>query len=161
MTTFPFVPSNVKAPTFQPALDGLTYTVSILFNVSGQRYYLNCKDITGNLIFMVPLVNTPNPMILESLIWDEVDEVVIATLTEPHEFDIGEIVNLSIIQAVPSGYNGAGMCMITSHTTFTYPMKQNPGLMEQAGVAQFLISMTKAYFNSTLIFRNMMFEVNP
>jgi hypothetical protein len=163
MTTYyPLVKSNTKAPSFMPAFDGSNYTVTIQHNISSQRYYVNCKDYNGVLIFMRPLIETPNPVAIESLEWDLENEVVIGTLAAPlYSFLPGEIVNISIIQAVPNTYNGDGMATIIDEMTFTYPMKNNPGPMHQAGVAQFLISLTKGYFNSTLVFRNMQFEVTP
>jgi hypothetical protein len=158
---YPLVLSNSKVPSFMPLFDGNPYTITVLWNVSGQRYYIKCMNTSNTLVFMVPLINSPSGMEIESLVWDENNEVIIATLVAPHELPIGEVFNVSIIQAVPNGYNGNGMALITSDTTFTYPMKQNPGYVQQAGVAQFLISMTKGYFNSTLVFRNMQFEVTP
>ena len=162
MTTYyPFVPSNVRAPSFAPTFDGQNYTITILWNVSAQRYYVKCTSFNNNLIFMVPLVDTLIGMEIKSLVWDENNKVVIATLVAQHNFPVGEIVNVSIIQAVPNTYNGNGMALITGVNTFTYPMAQNPGAMYQAGVAQYLISMAKSYFRSTLIFRNRQFEVSP
>jgi hypothetical protein len=158
---YPLVLSNTKPPSFMPIFDGYQYTITVLWNISGQRYYIMCQSSNNTLIFMVPLIDSSVGVEIESLVWDEVDEVVIATLAAPHELPIGEIFNVSIIQAVPNGYNGNGMALITSDTSFTYPMKQDPGPVQQAGVAQFLISMTKSYFNSTLVFRNMQFEVTP
>jgi hypothetical protein len=144
-----------------PTFDGQPYTITVLWNVSAQRYYVKCMNTSNNLVFMVPLVDSPIGKEIKSLMWDEENEVVITTLVAPHGLPVGEVFNVSIIQAVPSGYNGNGMALITDDTEFTYPMKQNPGNMHQGGAAQFLISMTKSYFNSTLIFRNMQFEVTP
>jgi hypothetical protein len=158
---YPFVPSNVRAPSFTPMLDGENYTITILWNVSAQRYYVKCTSFNNNLIFMVPLVDTLIGMEIQSLIWDENNKVVIAKLAAPHNFPIGEIVNVSIIQTLPTTYNGSGMALIVGHNTFTYPVAQDPGAMYQAGVVQYLISMSKSYFNSTLIFRNRQFEVSP
>jgi hypothetical protein len=158
---YPFVPSNVKAPSFLPTLDGESYTITISWNVSAQRYYVKCTSFNNNLIFMVPLVDTLMGMEIQSLVWDENNKVVIAKLVKPHNFPIGEIVNINIIQALPTTYNGSGMALITEDNTFTYPMAQNPGAMYEAGVVQYLISMAKSYFKSTLIFRNRQFEVSP
>jgi hypothetical protein len=162
MTTYyPFIQSASRAFSFMPEFDGSNYNVTVLWNVSSQRYYVKCVSANNVLIFMVPLVNSANGAEIESLVWDENNEVVIATMVAPHGMLIGEIFNVSIIQAVPTGYNGNGMALITDVNEFTYPMSQDPGYMQQAGIAQFLISMTKSYFNSTLVFRNMQFEVTP
>jgi hypothetical protein len=162
MTTYyPFSPTNRKAPTFIATLDGQYYTISILWNVSAQRYYLNCQSNSGVLIFMVPLVETDIGVHISTLTWDDNNNVVTATLTKEHSFPVGEIVNVDIVQAVPTTYNGSGMATIISKTAFTYPMKQDPGQMEQGGIVSFLVSMTKSYFNSTLVYRNKQFEVSP
>jgi hypothetical protein len=162
MTTFyPFMPSNVKAPSFMPTFDGQPYTVTILWNVSAQRFYVNCKDYNNQLVFMRPLIESPLGAEIESLIWDLENEVVIATTVAPHRFAPGEIVNISIIQAIPNTYNGNGMATVVNENTLTYPMKQNPGDIQQAGVIQYLVSLTKGYFNSTLVYRNRQFEVTP
>jgi hypothetical protein len=144
-----------------PTFDGKSYTITVLWNASGQRFYIRCFDINNTLIFMVPIINSPEGKEIKSLIWDENNEVVVATMEAPHNMPIGEVFDVSIIQAVPTGYNGNGMALITDIDEFTFPMKQNPGYVQQAGVAQFLISMTKPYFNSTLVFRDMQFEVTP
>jgi hypothetical protein len=162
MTTFyPFIPSNIRAPSFMATFDGQIYTVTLLWNISGQRYYVNCQSVSGTLVFMVPLVESIPSKKIESLSWDEFNGVVIVTLDEPHGFPIGEIVNVTIVQAIPNTYNGSGLAMIINDTAFTYPMAQDPGYMQQGGAADFVISMTKAYFNSTLVFRNMQFEISP
>jgi hypothetical protein len=160
-TNYPFVPSNVRAPSFTPIFDGENYTITVLWNVAAQRYYVKCTSFNNNLIFMVPLVETLIGAEILSLVWDENNKVVNATLAAPHNFQFGKIVNVSIIQALPSTYNGSGMALITGVNTFAYPMDLNPGAMYQAGVVQYLISMTKSYFKSTLIFRNRQFEVSP
>jgi hypothetical protein len=59
MTTFAFTPSQTAAFTFQPVLDGSTYNVVVTWNIFGQRYYVNCYDLSGNLIFALPLISSP------------------------------------------------------------------------------------------------------
>jgi len=40
-------------------------------------------------------------------------------------------------------------------------MQSDPGTVTSAGEVSFLINMCAGYFNSTMIFRNGQFEVNP
>jgi hypothetical protein len=158
---YPFVPSNIKAPSFTPIFDGNQYTITVVWNVSAQRYFVKCTSFNNNLIFMVPLVESLLSFGIKSLVWDVNNSYVIVTLDKEHQFLIGEIVLINIVQAVPTTYNGNGMATIISNRKFTYPMTQNPGYMQQGGVVNFLTSMTKSYFNSTLVYRNRQFEVSP
>lgn len=59
MTTFPFIPSNNTPFQFQPTLDNNPYTCVVTWNLFGQRYYLNCLDLSGNLIFCKAMVGSP------------------------------------------------------------------------------------------------------
>jgi hypothetical protein len=162
MTTFyHLVPSNRQAPTFTALFDGAQYIITVLWNISSQRFYVNCKDISGNLIFMVPLVINPESMQLASLSYDEQNMRVVATTVAPHNFPIGEVINASIINCVPSQYNGSGLLSVLSKTEIIYSMKQNPGPATTLGAIDYLISLTKGYFRSTMIYRDGNFEINP
>jgi hypothetical protein len=162
MTTFfQFTPNNRQAPSFSATFDGSQYIVTVLWNISAQRYYVNCKDTGGNLIFMLPLITNPESIQLASLIWDEQNTRVIATTVAPHNFPIGEVINANIINCVPIAYNGSGLMSVLSETQIIYPMTQNPGPATTLGAIDYLISMTRGYFASTLIFRDDIFEVNP
>lgn len=59
MTTYLFQPSNTTPFQFQPTLDGNIYTCLVKWNLFGQRYYLECSDLSGNLIFSVAMVGSP------------------------------------------------------------------------------------------------------
>jgi hypothetical protein len=162
MTTFyNFVVSHIRAPSFTPTLDGQQYTITITFNISAQRYYINCLTIDGQLLFSVPLVESTQPIEIETLTWDQTNQRVVAKTVAPHGFTIGRVMNLSIINAKPGTYNGSGFCSILSETEFVYPMIPNPGQPFFMGAVQYLISMTKGYFQSTLVYRNRRFEVSP
>lgn len=61
MTTFTqFTPSVSKNFTFQPTLDGQVYSVVITWSLFGQRWLVNCYDLSGNLVFVRPLRSSPN-----------------------------------------------------------------------------------------------------
>jgi len=60
MTTYNFAPATNAPFQFQPTLDGQVYLCTVPWNVFGQRWYLQCNDVVGNLIFNVPLVGSPN-----------------------------------------------------------------------------------------------------
>ena len=61
MTTFTqFTPSVSKNFTFQPTLDGQVYSVVVTWSLFGQRWLVNCYDLSGNLKFARPLRASPN-----------------------------------------------------------------------------------------------------
>lgn len=58
---------------------------------------------------------------------------VTATAAAPHGLKFGDTVQLTIMDAAPSSYNGTFACTITSATQFTYPLAANPGAATSRG----------------------------
>jgi hypothetical protein len=158
---YPLVPSSVSAPTFAPTFDGAQYTVTVTWNLFGQRYYVNCYDGSGDRIFTVPVIPSADALALASLVWDAASLRVFAATQEPHNLAVGTVVQLTLAGATPDSYNGAHTCSITSPTEFFYPMSTDPGQIVTLGSVVYIISMTAGYFNSTLVFRDGQFEVSP
>lgn len=163
MTTyFSFTPTTTPpAPSFQPVLDGATYTVSVNSNLFGQRYYLLCTDQSGNIVFNVPLITSLPSAPIENLTWDGASQTATVTTVNPHYFPLGSTLDLTIAGASPTSFNGTFPMLSTGQDTLTFPLASDPGQMTVAGTLSYLISMTKGYFSSTLIFRNSIFEVDP
>jgi hypothetical protein len=162
MTTyFQFLSTNNKAQSFMPTFDGSLYNVTIVWNISAQRYYVKCESIAGDLIFFVPLVGNPNQYEIADIEYDQQNQRVVATMSQPHLTITGRLIYADIIGCVPSQYNGSGFITILNRTQIAYPLSQDPGPATVLGVLDYLISMTKGYFQSTMIFRNGYFEVNP
>lgn len=163
MTTFyPFTPTNTPpAPYFQPTLDGVTYTITINNNLFGQRYYLFCTDQSGNIIFNVPVVTSLPSVPIENLTWDGPSQTATVTTVDPHGYQIGLTLDLTISGATPSAFNGTFPMLSTGSTTLTFFLADDPGQMTVAGALSYLISMTAGYFSSTLVYRNNTFEVSP
>lgn len=158
---FPLTPSSVQAPSFFPTFDGVQYRCVVTWNLFGQRYYVNCYDLTGNLVFCIALIETPPGIQLSGLSWDILAQTVTATTLTPHGMPIGASINLTIEGVIPTTFGGTYLTMITGPSTFTYPMASDPGIATAVGRASALISMTQGYFASTLIYRNSQFEVSP
>ncbi len=59
MTTYTFTPPNGGTFTFQPTLDGNTYTASIVWNLFGQRWFLRLTTLGGDLVALVPVIGSP------------------------------------------------------------------------------------------------------
>ena len=59
-TLYQFQPSPTSAFQFQPTFDGDTYTCTVTWNLFGQRWYVNCYDLSGNWIFTLPRIGSPD-----------------------------------------------------------------------------------------------------
>ena len=59
MTTTTFTPSPNAPFIFQASLDGTAYNVTVLWNVFGQRWYVQVTDQNNTLVFFRPMVWSP------------------------------------------------------------------------------------------------------
>lgn len=163
MTTFyDFEPSAQTNFQFQPTLDGSIYVVSTTWSLFGQRWYVNCYDLSGGLVFTLPLIGSPTGVDVESLAWAL--GTASATTSIPHGYGIGEVLELTIAGCAPGGWNGLQECRITGPDSFEYALASDPGATTALGVVQYDINMADGYFeSSTFVFReaNSQFEVSP
>jgi hypothetical protein len=166
MTTFfDFVPTSAGPFQFQPTLDGQVYTGIVTWNVFGRRYYLNLYDLSGALVFCMPLIGSPSGFPLQSLSWAA--GIVTATTEDgalTGEHNVGETVDLTIQGATPGGFNGSVAALITGGSTFTYAVAADPGPTVYPGNANQIINLVEGYFStSTLVYRaaNKQIEVTP
>jgi hypothetical protein len=162
VTVINFVPSQQSAPTYQVTLDGALYVLTVKWNLFGQRYYVECTDTSGNLIFNRPLTGSDVGLDLQSLAWNSGFAEAVTTVS--HGYGIGDTVALTITGVTPAAYNGAFDCLVTGPASFSYPMSVNPGPATGLGVASYDINIAGGYFQaSTLIYRtaNQQFEINP
>jgi hypothetical protein len=162
MTTyFPFTPSNRVAPQFFPTFDGQNYTIIVMWNISAQRYYLNCTDIQNNLVFMLPIIESNPALQIASMEYDDVNHWVILETFLPHNVETADLIKINIINCIPKTYNGYVNATILDDTHIQYMISPNPGVATTMGQVDLSINIIKGYFDSTLVFRNKMFEVNP
>lgn len=164
MTIFPFQPSRQSAPQFTPTFDGQQYLVQVTASVRfGQRYYVQCSALDGTPQFFLPLIESDVGKAIESLTWDELTGEAQGVTSAPHGYEIGSSAELTISGASPSDYNGTFYVLITGPNSFSFPLplSTDPGASTVPGVLSYDISMTAGYFNSTLVYRNSQFEVNP
>lgn len=164
MTTYQFVPSTSSAFNFQPTLDGLQYNVIVAWNIFGQRYYVNCYTLVGGLVFSLPLIGSLNGINLQSLSWNYERQTVTATTILPHNFLLGQLVNVSVVNCSPTAYNGSFQAVVTGPNTFKYPLAIDPGPAITLGSVEYNINLAAGYFStSTLVYReaNQTFEVLP
>lgn len=160
-TYFPFQPSPRQVPSFSPTLDGQQYNCTCTWNLFGQRYYLNCFDTSGNLVFSRALVDTPPAQPLEALSWSSVTRLVTATTQTPHGWTLGAVIELTIAGSAPDAFNGTFSCRVTGPSSFVYSLAADPGDNVTPGSVSFLISLSAGYFASTLVYRGGNFEVSP
>ena len=59
MITVPFVASATQQFSFQATFDGVTYTVSVPWNLYRQDYYITITDTSGNLVVHRARVGSP------------------------------------------------------------------------------------------------------
>ena len=167
MTTYvPFVPPSDAPFSFNATLDGSQYTVTVLFNIYSQRRYVQVADQYGNVIFLVPMIESPPLSELASISWAAgiTSGLVTAVAQSPLPYPIGSIANLTVYGASPSAYNGLNQCVIATPYSFTYPLASNPGVATAAGAWTQDIPINAGYFvTSTLVWRpdTGTFEVNP
>ena len=159
---FELTTPTTQAFSFRPVLDDTTYNVTVPWSLFGQRYYVTCQTLSGDLVFNVPLIGSPSGQDIYSLSWEP--NTVTVTTSIPHGFKPGTLVNLTIAGVLPASYDGLHSCLILNQTQFTYSMASNPGAVTATGSAFYNINLAAGYFTtSTLVYRakNQSFEVNP
>jgi hypothetical protein len=132
-----------------------------MWNVSGQRWYLNLKDLSGNLIVNLPIIASPPSRNLQALSWVRGASLAVTAL--PHGFKLGSTIRLSVADCLPVAYNGIINALITGTMTFSYPLTADPGQATVLGTAGFEVNLVGGYFSSRMIFRatSQRFEVTP
>ena len=164
MTTYyPFTPSNVGPPSFTPTFDGSQYQVSVVWNLFGKRYYVQCVDLQGATVYNQALIESDVGIAIESLAWESLTSQVNGVTGDAHGYPLGETVALTVNGAAPVVYNGMFAVLITGPDTFSYPVTfdADPGPATVPGTLSYDINMNGAYFTSSLVFRNGNFEVSP
>lgn len=172
-TIIPFVPSNIIPPSYNMTFDGNPYNVTVKWNVSAQRYYLDIYDLAGNWIITTPLVSTPPGRAIQSAEYDPFLNIVTVDMVDPTLWPIplsheglatrpGTIIEYTLAGFTPNTYNGTFRGMTVNETAFTIPMPNDPGQVVVLGTVDRLMNMIATVFQtSTLVYRNGAFEVNP
>lgn len=62
MTTaiIPFAPSLTDNFQFQATFDGVSYSLVVLWSLYSKRWYIACNTLQGQLVYMVPLIGSPD-----------------------------------------------------------------------------------------------------
>lgn len=168
-TIIPFNPvlSLNQAPfTFQATLDGQLYACVVTWSPYGQRWYVEIRDQTGDLIVRLPLVGSSSGKLLASLSWSVGTGnggVVTAITQQPHGFRLGHVVVLNFTQTLPVEYNALTPCEVVDPKTFEYPLAADPGSLISPGQYSYDINLVQGYFLSTMVWRIQSgnIEINP
>lgn len=163
MTTIvPFRPTPFAPFSFFVTLDGAQYTVSVLWSVFGQRWYVNVVASDGSIVVSEGLSASPSAVRIASLTW--VNGFVTAVTSEPHGYRLGFTTELTINGCIPTVYNGDVLAYIVDEDTLFWPLSADPGSATQMGVTSFDIDLVEQYFEtSSIVFREstQQFEINP
>jgi len=171
-TVIPFIPSNIILPSFVATLDGDDYTVKVTWNISAQRFYINLYAQDGSWVTTVPLIQSPPARQVLSADWDILQGILTVVMVDPSLWPVplstegtatkpGTIQNFTLENFVPNNYNGTFRGLMLNPTTFTIPMITDPGTATILGSVSRYLNMAAGIFQSTLIYRNGCFEVNP
>jgi hypothetical protein len=131
MTAYPFSPSPLQNVTFNPILGTNTYVATIVWNVFGQRWYLNLTDSLGNLLISTAVVSSQDPQGIASITWT--DNLVTVETAVPHWLPLGSQARVYVSGCTPDAYNGLQTVSVTGPSTFTYPLDADPGETTVAG----------------------------
>lgn len=162
MALFNFIPNNTSPFQFQPILDGQPYICFVKWNLSGQRWYLECRTVQGALVFNLPVIGSPTGVIIQGITWANGRATV--TTNIPHGYKFASTVEITISGCAPVAYNGRVKALITDVDTFTFPLADNPGLATDLGIASYNINIGGGYFtDSVILYRtaNRQFETIP
>lgn len=161
-TIIPVQFSQLQVPQFQVTLDGASYNLSMPYNLYGQRYYVNCSDLQGNLIFSLPLVGSPPGMVIQTLSWDQ-GKVTLQT-SAPHNYRPGSLLEFTLSGAAPDEYNGTYDMVALDRSTLRYSLAQDPGVSNAQGTLFNDLNLAAGYFEtSSLVWRpsSSQLEVTP
>jgi hypothetical protein len=172
-TIIPFLPSNLFVPTFNAVFDGATYSVTVTWNISAQRYYVNIYGADGTWIVTVPLVQTPPGRTITGVTWDSIRRVVTVQMVDPSSWPIplskaglntspGTIVDYTLENFDPSVLNQKWRSLHINDLSFSFPLANDPGPINILGSVSRIMNMVGGIFiTSTFAYRNGAFEVTP
>lgn len=171
-TIIPFIPSNLRSPSFIAEFDGNDYNVVITWNISALRYYVNIyRQDSSAWIITIPLFSSPPARNVSSAVYDPFLNSVVVELVDPSQWPVplgagisnpGTIIEYTMEGFQPDTYNGKFRCLHLNNLQFTFHMPQNPGPILVLGRVSRLLSMIDTIFKtSTMVYRNGAFEINP
>jgi hypothetical protein len=156
MTTLvDFTPSTLAPFQFQATLAGAQYTVTVLWNIFGQRYYIRIADLSGNVILYRALTGS-GPTLAATLTWSN-GLMTIATAA-PHNVPVGALANITVSH-VGSTLDGDVQALATGPSTLTYALQSNDPFQgtqstPQNAVIGFGLNLVGGYGLDTLLWHD-------
>jgi hypothetical protein len=174
MAVVDFQPSATANPPFQfqATLDGAQYTVSVTWNLFGNRWYVTIRDVSGNLILMRPMVGS-GAKIQAVLTW--ANGTATAALASAHNIPVGSVANVEVTDTGLT-YDGFWRALATDALTLTFQLPTDPTQYGVTGNVSQDVNLIggqpssydsngnpATFFSSTLIYRSssQQFEVSP
>lgn len=124
-------------------MNGTQYAITVLWNVYGQRYYVQVADLSGNVLLYQPLISS-GPQLSSTFEWCSPGTAMITT-SSAHNVPIGSVANV-YVSHTDSDFDGEYAALSTGPTTMSYPLQANP------------LSTTGQPVNGTLSFNNNLVE---
>jgi hypothetical protein len=172
-TVIPFIPSNIAVPKFNVLLDNSNCMITVTWNVSAQRYYINVYTTDGTWIITTPLVSCPPARAVESVKWDSTRRALMVQMVDPSLWPVplasgglltppGTMIDYTLEGFQPTTFNGLFRGLTVDEVTFSIPMDTDPGQVVVMGNVNRLMNMVQSVFQtSSLVYRNGAFEINP
>jgi hypothetical protein len=146
-TLVPFTPSNLANFTFQPVLDGTTYSAVVTWNQYGQRYYLNISTLQGVLMLSIPLIASPDA-ISQTAIPNGTQTLALTTRNP------AIIAGMTVTGAnVPAGTTITGIYGQLVTTSEAIPELSNTSAPQSSFEFTSSINLALGYFDTPIIFR--------
>lgn len=161
-TIFNFQESPLAPYSFNPTMDERVVAAQVRWSLYGKRYYLLMAELGGELIFNLPLIGSVTGFHITHIEW--LRGKVYVNTSFPHDFTLGNTVDLTIRGCIPEAYNGRHRTYVNSPRQFIFDLPDYPGIPLIFGYIAFDIDIAAGYFDtSTIVYRtaNMQFEVNP
>lgn len=117
-----FTPSTTSVFSFQAQLAGTQYTVTVTWNVFGQRYYITVADLSGNVVLYRPLIAC-GPQFTAQFEW--ASGIASAVTSSPHNVPVGSVANI-VVSQTDSGFDGTYQALATDTDELTYQLATNP-----------------------------------
>jgi hypothetical protein len=156
-----FTPNTTAPFSFQCTLNGSQYTVTVTWNIYGQRYYITVSDLSGNVVLYRPLISC-GPQFQSQLSWSEGDAEVVTS--SPHNVPLGWVCAIYVSQT-DTGFDGLYEALSTGPSTLIYPLATDPATATPlTGQVDFNLNMVQDVVDdSYLLFRyqTQQFEYGP
>jgi len=162
ITIFNFQETVLQPYTFNPTMDERVVSAIVLWSLYGKRYYLRMNELGGEPIFMLPLIGSVVGFHILSITW--LRGIVTVTTSFPHNFPVGNTMNLTLRGCFPDAYNGTHQTYVSSPRELQFNLASFPGLALVFGFISYDINIGAGYFDtSTIVYRtaNKQFEVSP